>query len=111
MEFINRTGQLYEKPARSNKYNIKFKELDIKKNVQRLTNQMWKLIPMREHEEDWEKQLDTVILEIAGLNEIFAGSAFLQLLSKLEGLRVEETNFELYRKTIFECISLLQELN
>ena len=72
---------------------------------------MWKLIPMREHEEDWEKQLNTVILEIAGLNEIFAGSAFLQLLSKLEGLRVEETNFELYRKTIFECISLLQELN
>ena len=111
MEFINRTGQFYEKPARSNKYNIEFKELDIKKNVQRLTNQMWKLIPMREHEEDWEKQLNTVILEIAGLNEIFAGSAFLQLLSKLEGLRVEETNFELYRKTIFECISLLQELN
>ena len=111
MEFINRTGQFYEKPARSNKYNIEFKELDIKKNVQRLTNQMWKLIPMREHEEDWEKQLNTVILEIAGLNEIFAGSAFLQLFSKLEGLRVEETNFELYRKTIFECISLLQELN
>ena len=111
MEFIKRTGQFCEKPARSNKYNIEFKELDIKKNVQRLTNQMWKLIPMREHEEDWEKQLNTVILEIAGLNEIFAGSAFLQLLSKLEGLRVEETNFELYRKTIFECISLLQELN
>lgn len=111
MEFINQTGQFYEKPARSNKYNIELKELDIKKNVQRLTNQMWKLIPMREHEEDWKKQLNTVILEVAGLNEIFAGSAFLQLLSKLEGLRVEETNFELYRKTIFECISLLQELN
>ena len=111
MEFINQTGQFYEKPARSNKYDIEFKELDIKKNVQRLTNQMWKLIPMREHEEDWKKQLNTVILEVAGLNEIFASSAFLQLLSKLEGLRVEETNFELYRKTIFECISLLQELN
>ena len=111
MEFINRTGQFYEKLARSNKYNIELKELDIKKNIQRLTNQMWKLIPMREHEEDWKKQLNTVILEVAGLNEIFAGSAFLQLLSKLEGLRVEETNFELYRKTIFECISLLQELN
>ena len=24
MEFINRTGQFYEKPARSNKYNIEF---------------------------------------------------------------------------------------
>ena len=95
----------------SDKYNIEFTDETIRVNVQRLTNQLWKLIPMREHEEDWKKQLNTVILEVAGLNEIFAGSAFLQLLSKLEGLRVEETNFELYRKTIFECISLLQELN
>ena len=46
-------------------------------NVKRLTNQLWKLIPMREHEEDWLKQLDTVILEIAGLNEIFIGPHFL----------------------------------
>lgn len=72
---------------------------------------MWKLIPMREHEEDWPKQLDTVILEIAGMNEIFISPLFLQLLCKLEGLKVRETEFELYRKTVFECISLLQELN
>ena len=65
---------------------------------------------MREHEEDWQKQLNTVILEIAGLNEIFMSPQFLQLLSKLEGLRVQEVNFELYRKTIFESISLVQEL-
>jgi len=26
---------------------------------------------MREKEEDWNKQLETVIIEIAGLNEIF----------------------------------------
>ena len=94
-----------------NKYDIKIREEDCNKNVQRLTNQLWKLIPMREHEEDWSKQLETVILEIVGLDEIFIGPSFIQLLSKLEGLRVEETNFELYRKTIFECISLLQELN
>lgn len=93
------------------KYGIMFDKEEIVKNVQRLTNQLWKLIPMREHEEDWQKQLDTVILEIAGLNEIFIGSSFLQMLSKLEGLRVEETTFELYRKTIFECISILQELS
>lgn len=66
---------------------------------------------MREHRENWEKQLNTVILEVAGLNEIFIGKEFLQLLCKLEGLKVKETSFELYRKTIFECISLLQELN
>lgn len=111
MESINQTGLFYERTVSlNNKYNIEIRQEDIKKNVQRLTNQLWKLIPMREHEEDWMKQLDTVILEIAGLNEIFIGSAFLQLLSKLEGLRVQETTFELYRKTIFESISLLQEM-
>ena len=94
-----------------NKYGIDIPEEDVNKNVRRLTNQLWKLIPMREHEEDWQKQLDSVILEIAGLNEIFMGSAFLQTLSKLEALRIRETNFELYRKTIFECISLIQGLN
>ena len=66
---------------------------------------------MREHEEDWQKQLDTVFIEVAGLNSLIHGPVFLQLLSKLEGLRVADSNFELYRKTIFESISLLQELN
>ena len=66
---------------------------------------------MREHGENWQKQLDTVILEFVGLNEIFVGPTFLQTLSKLEALRVSDTTFELYRKTIFECISLIQELN
>ena len=79
-------------------------------SVMRLTNQLWKLIPMREHEEDWQKQLETVTIEIAGLNEIFILNATLvQLLSKLEGLKVVDTSFEAYRKTVFESISLLQE--
>ena len=94
------------------KYDIKFPEETISKNITRLTNQMWKLIPMRENEENWEKQLETVIVEVVGLNEIFVMCpTFLQLLSKLEGLRVKETNYELYRKTVFECINLIQELN
>lgn len=93
------------------KYEIEFSPADIKKTVRRLTNQLWKLIPMRENEEDWQKQLHTVTLEIAGLNELFIGPLFLQLLSKLEGLQIIETDFELYRKTIFECINILQELN
>ena len=94
-----------------NKYDIKISEEDCNKNVQRLTNQLWKLIPMREHEEDWSKQLETVILEIVGLDEIFIGPSFIQLLSKLEGLRKEDIDFEFYRKTVFECISLLRGIN
>lgn len=92
------------------KYLFDFSEECVKKEITRLTNQLWKLIPMRENEEDWHKQLDTVILEVAGLGEIFyTDSQFLQLLSKLEGLSIQEDiDFNLYRKTIFESISLLQ---
>ena len=90
-------------------FEIPFEVID--KNISRLTNQMWKLIPMKENEEDWEKQLDTVILEIAGLNEIFIKDPqFLQLLSKLEGIKIKEICFNLYRKTVFESISLLRGL-
>jgi hypothetical protein len=32
---------------------------------------------MRENNEDWVRQLDTVIIEIAGLNEIFMNPQFL----------------------------------
>ena len=83
----------------------------IQKDVIRLTNQVWKLIPMRENEENWQKQLDTVIIEVAGLNEIFIyDPQFLQILSKLEGLKVQaDLDFQIYRKTIFEIINLIQE--
>ena len=66
---------------------------------------------MRENEENWEKQLDTIIIEIVGLNEIFIYQPqFLQILSKLEGLKVnKDLDFQIYRKTIFEIINLLQE--
>lgn len=93
------------------KYDIQFGEEAISANINRLTNQIWKLIPMRENEEDWVKQLETVIIEIAGLGEIFVRNPlFLQLLSKLEGIITIDTEFELYRKTVFESISLIQQI-
>jgi hypothetical protein len=89
------------------KYGIAEVE-DMQKNIMRLTNQLWKLIPMKEHEEDWQKQLDTVIVEITGLNEILIFTpSLLTLLSKLEGLKLIDIPFVLYRKTVFEAISLL----
>lgn len=93
------------------RYGFEFPKEVIQKDVIRLTNQIWKLIPMKEHEEDWQKQLDTVIIEIAGLNEIFIQEPqFLQILSKLEGLKIQvDLEFQIYRKTVFEIINLLQE--
>lgn len=53
------------------KYGFDFPKEIIAKDVDRLTSQVWKLIPMRENGEDWVKQLNTVIIEISGLHEIF----------------------------------------
>ena len=93
------------------KYDFEFDQKEIDKEIIRLTNQLWKLIPMREHDEEWSKQLSTVIIDIAGKDEIFLhDSHFLQLLSKLEGLRIIDVEFSIYLKTIFECINLINEL-
>ena len=62
------------------KYGFEFRAHDIEVNVRRLTNQLWKLIPMREHEEDWLKQLDTVGIEIAGMNALLASNNTSQFL-------------------------------
>ena len=103
------TGQCQEALVLLTKYGV-VEVIDIQQNIMRLTNQLWKLIPMRENEEDWKKQLDGLVLEITGMNEIFViNGTLLQLLSKLEGLKAVETSFGLYRKTVFESISLLQE--
>ena len=91
------------------KYDFEIDTAVLEADINRLTNQLWKLIPMRENEEDWGIQLDTVLLEVAGLSEIFKGQLnYLVLLTKLEGLKISGTDFEIYRKTVFECISLLR---
>lgn len=93
------------------KISITIPAVVITADVNRLTNQLWKLIPMRENEEDWQSQLSTVLIEIAGLYSLFdINEEYLILLSKLEGLRQIDTDFSIYRKTVFECISLLREI-
>lgn len=90
-------------------YEISREMYDI--NINRLTNQIWKLIPMKEHEEDWHGQLTTVLIELTGLGVVInQQKQFLPLVSKLEGLKNGEWEFKDYRKTVFECISLLREI-
>lgn len=81
-------------------------------NINRLTNQMWKLIPMRENGEKWLSQIDAIELELLGLKDVYhiADEKFIILLSKLKGLKNTEISFELYRNTVFKCISILREL-
>ena len=91
-------------------YNIEFANSTIVSDLRRVINQIWKLLPMRENEEDWQKQLDSVLVELRGLHVMFGDQLdFLILISKLEGLHAF-TNFMTYRVTVFSAISLLTEL-
>ena len=95
----------------NDKYGLEYSKAIVTTDLSRLINQVWKLLPMREHKEDWQKQLDSVLVEIRGLHELFGDQLnFLILVTKLEGLRTEE-NFMVYRVNIFGAITLLTDLN
>ena len=94
------------------KYGIGFDAEVRATDTKRLINQLWKLIPMKENNEDWKSHLAIVTEEISGLVEIYKDRVEgLILLSKLEGLTSPECDdFMLYRKTVFRCIDLLSQV-
>lgn len=82
-------------------------------NLKRLTNQIFRLLPANEEGEDWVKPLETILIEIAGLSALYpANEKLFTLLTKLEGLhsKREEIDFPLFRRIIFECCSLVQDI-
>lgn len=95
------------------KYNIHFPKRIRERDLTRLINQLWKLIPMRENNEDWLSHLKVMIEEISGLAELYKDNEkSLILLSKMEGLQSKICNedFMIYRKTVFRCMDLLAEV-
>lgn len=75
--------------------------------LKRLINQIWKLIPMRENEEDWKYQLELVIMQLIGFQKLFIDIDVLIPLTKLEGLMHQTTTFRQYRSEIFSVIDML----
>ena len=91
------------------KYTINFEanEEVVKNNIKRLINQIWKLIPMRENNENWKSQLELVLIELIGFQKIFDELDLLIPITKLEGLKHQEVSFLRYRSEIFSVIDLL----
>lgn len=93
------------------KFDIEIDNATVIATCQRLTNQIWKLIPMRENEEDWQKQLETCLNEVVGLADVFGTyPKFLETIIKLDGMLIRDSDFAFFRKTVFETIGLVQEL-
>ncbi len=92
------------------KYGMKVEEVDFELYLIGLKNKVYKLLPLKEEDLDWRKYLNTVMIEISGLSELFGNKPqLISLLSKLEGLYKLE-DFMLYRRTIFECLNMVEDL-
>jgi hypothetical protein len=95
------------------KYDVDIDNEAILKNIDRITNQIFKLLPNREEGGDWESPLQNLIIEIAGMANLLSDHTNLfPLLCKLEALQKlkAEDDFFLFRKVIFECLGLCNAL-
>ena len=95
------------------KYNIEIKDEAILKNIDRITNQIFKLLPSREEGNDWKSPLSNLIIEVGGMSELLSDHVSLfSLLCKMESLLTldGENDFLVFRKIIFECLGLMNGL-
>lgn len=96
------------------KYDANIENAAIEINLKRLVNQIYKLLPTREEQSDWKKPLITIVEEFSGMDELLLDhhTILFSLLCKLEGLFIldQEEDFFIFRKTIFECLGLVNEL-
>ena len=96
------------------KYGVEVDNYAIESILKKITNQIYKLLPMREENGDWKKPLETIMEELAGMDRMLEKQteSCASLLFKLEGLfsLVQEDDFQLYRRTIFECLSICGSL-
>lgn len=96
------------------KYGAEISNEAIVVNLKRLTNQIFKLLPLREEGGEWKKPLETIVIELTGMSRLFVDQhvCLFTLLSKLEGLFIlnKAEDFLAYRSTIFESLGLLGKL-
>lgn len=95
------------------KYDAEIDNEAIIHNLKRITNQIYKLLPMREEGEDWKKPLTTLLEELAGMDNLLIDQHIIlfSLMSKMEGLLIiGDNDFMLYRRIIFECLGLMEKL-
>ena len=53
------------------KYDVEIQDEAIIKNIDRITNQIFKLLPSREEGGDWKTPLQNLIVEIVGMDKMF----------------------------------------
>ena len=97
------------------KYNLEVSQEALAYSLKKNINLIYKLLPMREEGQDWVKPLQTIIEELVGMNSLLVDlqPTLFPIICKLEGLfsLVDEEDMLLYRRTIFECLTLLGKIS
>lgn len=75
----------------------------------KLKNKYFGLLNEREKGGEWEKFLDTIIIELLGFDENDKTINYEMLLNKTCSLKY--LRFEYFRRTIFECMNLIGGLD
>ena len=74
----------------------------------KLVGRLYGLLCEREKMGQWEKFLDTILVELYGLERLEQTINYWPLIGKLSELRY--LNYEYFRKTIFECMNIVEEM-
>lgn len=73
----------------------------------KLKNKLFGLLCEYEKGRDWEKFLDSILIELKGFSEDQKTINYYILYHKLSSLRF--LNYKYFRSTIFDCMSLIGE--
>ena len=76
--------------------------------LNKMKNRLYGLLCEREKGGEWEKFLDTIVIEILGRKEELNSINYWSLLGKVQSLRF--LSYEYFRGTIFECMNLMGKL-
>ena len=71
----------------------------------KLKSKLFGLLCEREKEGEWEKFLDSILIELLGYKEEDRTINYYALVAKLSSLRYLRFNY--FRKTIFDCMNLI----
>ena len=74
----------------------------------KLKNKYFGLLREREKNGEWEKFLDTILIELTGFDEKNKTINYYRLYYKTSALKY--LRYEYFRKTIFECMNLISDL-
>lgn len=77
--------------------------------LNKFRNKLYGLLCEREKNGEWEKYLDTLLIELSGFSEDSKTINYLILYYKLSSLRY--LDYKYFRNTIFECMNLITRID